>query len=100
MQNVQYKWYELPIFIGMGVIGGMLGAIFNAINIRLTKFRNHFVKMRYAMVIETLLVATMSAVIGLILIFYNTNDCQPLGRDLVSKYPIQVNYLIYKNLKN
>lgn len=34
-----YEVFELPIFIGMGAIGGVLGAIFVAINMRIATFR-------------------------------------------------------------
>ena len=35
----KYEVFELPIFILMGVIGGLLGAVFVAINMRLMVFR-------------------------------------------------------------
>ncbi len=89
-KGVTYRWYELPVFILMGFIGGILGAIFNQINIKLTRFRNAHVKKSYLSIIECLLVASMSAVIGFILMYYVTHDCQPIGRDLVSKYPVQL----------
>ena len=38
-QNESYFGYEIPLFVVMGVIGGLLGAIFNAINYRLTVYR-------------------------------------------------------------
>lgn len=85
-----YKVYELPIFIIMGFMGGIFGAIFNHINIKLTKFRNHYIKKSYFTLLETMIVASMSAVIGFIMIYYKSNDCQPIGRDLVSKYPVQL----------
>lgn len=88
--NVQYKWYELPIFIFMGLFGGLLGALFNKINISLTKFRNNYVKKWYLMILECLVVATTSAVIGFLLIFFIRYDCQPIGRDNVTKYPVEL----------
>ena len=32
----------------------------------------------------------MSAVVGFLLIFFVNSDCIPIGRDLVSKYPVQL----------
>lgn len=90
IKDVPYKWYEIPIFILMGAFGGLLGALFNQTNIKLTKFRNSYVKKKLSTILECCLVAAVSAVIGFLLIFYLNNDCQPIGRDLVSKYPVQL----------
>jgi chloride channel 7 len=88
--NVTYKVYELPIFLIMGAFGGLVGALFNYLNIKLTKLRNKYIKRRLAKVGETVLIASMSAVIGFLLSFYLNSDCQPIGRDLVSSYPVQL----------
>lgn len=90
LKNVTYQWYELPIFILMGAFAGLLGALFNHINIKLTKFRNAYVKKKFSTIAECLLVASMSAVIGFGLSYIFSSDCQPIGRDLVSKYPVQL----------
>jgi chloride channel 7 len=90
IKNVSYKWYELPIFILMGAFAGLIGAIFNYINIKLTKFRNIYVRRKLSTIIECLLVAAISAIVGFVLSFYLANDCQPIGRDLVSKFPVQL----------
>lgn len=89
-QNVTYQWYELPVFIAMGAFGGLIGALFNFINIKLTKFRNDYIKKKLPNIVEGLLVASMSAVIGFSLSYCFSSDCQPIGRDLVSKYPVQL----------
>lgn len=74
----------------MGAFGGLIGALFNHVNIKLTKFRNVYVKKKIPTIVECLLVASMSAVIGFLLSYYFSTDCQPIGRDLVSKYPVQL----------
>ena len=56
-KNITYKWYEIPIFILMGLVGGLFGAFFNYTNIKLTIFRNSFVKNRFSKILEVLLVA-------------------------------------------
>jgi chloride channel 7 len=88
--NVSYEWYEIPIFILMGLFGGLIGALFNHTNIQLTKFRNVYLKRKLTTIMECLLVAAMTAIVGFLLSFYLSNDCQPIGRDLVSKYPVQL----------
>lgn len=74
----------------MGCFAGLIGALFNYINIKLTKFRNAYIKNRISTIVECTIVAAISAVVGFILSFYFNNDCQPIGRDLVSKYPVQL----------
>ncbi len=42
------------------------------------------------MLTETALVAVSSAAIAFLISFYLNSDCQPLGRDVISKYPVQL----------
>ncbi|KAM5152398.1 H(+)/Cl(-) exchange transporter 7 isoform 2-T4 [Mantella aurantiaca] len=83
-----YKYFELPIFIFMGAIGGMLGALFNALNNWLTVFRIRYLHRRCLQVIEATLVAAVTATIAFVLI-YSSSDCQPL-REGSSEYPLQL----------
>lgn len=39
-EPLPYEYYEIPIFVLMGCIGGILGAFWNSVNIRLSKFRS------------------------------------------------------------
>ena len=73
----------------MGAFGGLIGALFNHINIKLTKFRNSYIRKRISTITESILVASMSAIVGFLLSYSCNYDCQPIGRDLVSKYPVQ-----------
>ncbi|CAI9624111.1 unnamed protein product [Staurois parvus] len=83
-----YKYFELPIFIGMGAIGGSLGALFNALNNWLTVFRIRYLHRRYMQVIEAILVAAVTANIAFVLI-YSSSDCQPL-REGSGEYSLQL----------
>ncbi|XP_063286772.1 H(+)/Cl(-) exchange transporter 7 isoform X2 [Pelobates fuscus] len=83
-----YKYFELPIFIVMGAIGGMIGALFNALNNCLTVFRIRYLHRRYLQVIEAMLVAAVTATVSFVMIYYST-DCQPLREDAV-EYPLQL----------
>ncbi|EDO35008.1 predicted protein [Nematostella vectensis] len=73
-----YFGYELPLFLIMGVIGGLLGALFNAINHHLTIFRMRFVKRKWLRVVEACIVAALTASSSFVLIYFN-KDCNPLG---------------------
>ncbi|KAM9304915.1 H(+)/Cl(-) exchange transporter 7 [Gastrophryne carolinensis] len=83
-----YKYFELPIFIGMGAIGGMLGALFNALNYWLTMFRIRYLHRRCLQVIEAMLVAAVTATVSFVMIYYSS-DCQPL-REGSGDYPLQL----------
>jgi chloride channel 7 len=37
--NLPYTILETPIYVGMGIIGGLLGALYNHLNYKLTVFR-------------------------------------------------------------
>ncbi|XP_031570565.1 H(+)/Cl(-) exchange transporter 7-like [Actinia tenebrosa] len=73
-----YYGYELPIFMIMGVIGGLLGALFNAINHHLSLFRMQYVKKNWMRVLEACIVATLTVSTAFVLIYFH-NDCRPLG---------------------
>ncbi|RXN26642.1 H(+) Cl(-) exchange transporter 7-like isoform X2 [Labeo rohita] len=87
--SVQYNLYEIPLFIIMGALGGMLGALFNVINYWLTIFRIRYVHRPCLQVMEAMLVAAVTATVSFAMIYFS-NDCQPLGQDSTEEYPLQL----------
>ncbi|GAB5583231.1 H(+)/Cl(-) exchange transporter 7 isoform X1 [Prionailurus iriomotensis] len=87
-QTMVYTIHEIPIFIAMGVVGGILGAVFNALNYWLTMFRIRYIHRPCLQVIEAMLVAAVTATVAFVLI-YSSRDCQPLQGSSVS-YPLQL----------
>ncbi|XP_059413986.1 H(+)/Cl(-) exchange transporter 7-like isoform X2 [Carassius carassius] len=87
--SVQYNLYEIPLFIIMGALGGVLGALFNVINYWLTIFRIRYVHRPCLQVMEAMLVAAVTATVSFALIYFS-NDCQPLGQDNSEEYPLQL----------
>ncbi|KAH9513089.1 H(+)/Cl(-) exchange transporter 7 [Bulinus truncatus] len=79
-EGVNYKFVDFFIVILMGVIGGLLGALFNHLNLKLTVFRMKYVQRKWQKVLETMMVAMYTAAFAFILIF-NTNDCKPIEND-------------------
>lgn len=73
-----YYGYEIPLFMVMGIIGGLLGAIFNAINHQLSIFRAKFVKHRLLRVLEAVIIGMISSVVAFNLIYFKP-DCVPVG---------------------
>ncbi|XP_049647287.1 H(+)/Cl(-) exchange transporter 7 isoform X2 [Accipiter gentilis] len=83
-----YTIQEIPIFIFMGVVGGILGALFNALNYWLTMFRIRYIHRPCLQVVEAMLVAAVTATVGFVMI-YCSRDCQPIQGSTVA-YPLQL----------
>ncbi|KAL1486702.1 hypothetical protein MTO96_008775 [Rhipicephalus appendiculatus] len=74
--DVQWSIIELPIYIVMGAIGGLLGALFNVVNFKLTVFRIRYLYRRWIRVLEAVAVAIVTASVGFLMIDIST-DCRP-----------------------
>ncbi|XP_029658020.1 H(+)/Cl(-) exchange transporter 7 isoform X1 [Octopus sinensis] len=82
-----YSGQELVIFILMGVVGGLLGSLFNSINHRLTIFRQKYIKTKVCQVLETILVSVITAALSFLIIYYNQN-CLPM-KEAPAQYNMQ-----------
>ncbi|XP_019719992.1 H(+)/Cl(-) exchange transporter 7 [Hippocampus comes] len=87
--SVAYYLYEIPLFIAMGAIGGLLGALFNILNYWLTIFRIRYVHRPCLQVMEAMLVAAVTATVSFTMIYFS-DDCQPLGPEHTEEYPLQL----------
>ncbi|GIX72547.1 hypothetical protein CEXT_466571 [Caerostris extrusa] len=86
-ENLDYTFKELPIYIIMGVIGGLLGALYNHMNYILTVFRMRYVKHSIARIVEAVMVSVVGVTIAYISTFIH--DCCPYESSDV-KYPVQL----------
>jgi len=86
--NATYQLWELPIFLGLGIIGGLLGALYNHVNYKLTVFRMRYINHRWLRVVEVMIVSAITATAGFLMV-YLISDCKPLGNDPTSN-PIQM----------
>lgn len=91
-QPLTFDYYELPIFLLLGVSGGLFGALWNSMNTRINLFRSRFIKFKFARVLEAMLVAMMGVSLACVMIYF-INDCRPLGND-PTDYPTQVMNMI------
>ncbi|XP_074644384.1 H(+)/Cl(-) exchange transporter 7-like [Tubulanus polymorphus] len=73
--DISYHLVELPIFIAMGIFGGLSGAFFVFLNYKLTLFRKRYVKKKLFRFMETLLIAGTIGISFFILI-YAIDDCK------------------------
>ncbi|OAD54955.1 H(+)/Cl(-) exchange transporter 7 [Eufriesea mexicana] len=87
-ETILYQVYEIPLFMLMGAIGGLLGACWNYLNYKITCFRLKYIKKKWLKVIEVLIVAALSATMGFTMIYF-LSDCRPLSEDS-SMFPIQM----------
>ncbi|XP_015175894.1 PREDICTED: H(+)/Cl(-) exchange transporter 7 [Polistes dominula] len=87
-ESIPYQIYEIPLFVVVGIIGGVLGALWNHINYKITCFRLKYITQKWLKVIEALAVAIMSATMGFLMIYF-LDDCKPIGQD-PTKFPIQM----------
>ncbi|VVC43666.1 Hypothetical protein CINCED_3A022182 [Cinara cedri] len=86
---LSYEIFELPIFVIMGIIGGLTGALFCHLNYKLTVFRMRHLVSRWKKVLEAILVCCSTATVGFLLMLWR-NDCKPSGLD-PTKYAVQLN---------
>ncbi|KAJ6641311.1 H(+)/Cl(-) exchange transporter 7 [Pseudolycoriella hygida] len=87
-EPLPYEYFELPIFVAMGMFGGLAGAIWNSVNIKLTIFRSRYVTTKFGRVLEAMCIAAITATLACCMMF-TMNDCRPLGLD-PTPYPVQL----------
>ena len=44
-----YVW-DLPIFVVMGAVGGLMGALFIKVNVKITQFRHMYIPVRWVLI--------------------------------------------------
>ncbi|KNC46889.1 chloride channel 7 [Thecamonas trahens ATCC 50062] len=73
-----YTVVEIPFFVIIGVVGGLSGAAFNAINTKLTLFRMRFIPVSkpWARFAEALFIAALSATVSFLFAFF-IFECRP-----------------------
>lgn len=79
-EALPFEYFELPIFILMGIFGGLSGAVWISWNNKLNIFRTHFIKHNWLKVVEAILVTAISATFACFMM-YLISDCRPLGND-------------------
>ncbi|CAH0518277.1 unnamed protein product [Peronospora belbahrii] len=78
--SMAYEALDVPVFIVMGMIGGLAGAAFNGANMVLTQFRKRYVTHRYLRFGEALLIAFSMATASFWLSYF-FGTCRNLAGD-------------------
>lgn len=105
-EPLPFEYFEIPIFVAMGMFGGLIGAVWNSVNIKLTIFRSRYrnfflltilgfhipifryINKKWGRVLEAVCVAAITATLACLMMF-TMNDCRPLGLD-PTPYPVQL----------
>uniref|UniRef100_A0A0C9R3S7 Chloride channel protein n=1 Tax=Fopius arisanus TaxID=64838 RepID=A0A0C9R3S7_9HYME len=87
-ETLPYEVYEIPLFMIVGTVGGLLGALWNYLNYKITCVRLRYIKAKEWKIVEVIVIAVISATMGFLMIYF-VNDCKPLGKD-PTKYPVQL----------
>ncbi|XP_060862094.1 H(+)/Cl(-) exchange transporter 7-like isoform X1 [Metopolophium dirhodum] len=85
--DLSYHILDIPVFVLMGIIGGLTGALFCHLNLKLVIFRKRYVNKDWKKVLEVLIVCATTVTISFLLILF-TSDCKKLGLD-PTDHPIQ-----------
>ncbi|KAK3085494.1 hypothetical protein FSP39_004173 [Pinctada imbricata] len=72
--DLNFDLIEIPVFIFMAVVGGLLGALFVVLNYKLTVFRQKYLNKNWIKVVEAGVVSVVSAAIAFGLLV-GINDC-------------------------
>lgn len=87
-EPLPYEYFEIPIFVTMGMFGGFMGALWNSVNIKLTILRSRYITTKWGRVLEVVIAAAVTATVACCMMF-TMNDCRPLGLD-PTPYPVQL----------
>ncbi|XP_052286298.1 H(+)/Cl(-) exchange transporter 7-like isoform X3 [Dreissena polymorpha] len=72
--NLSFSLIEFPVFLIMGVVGGLIGAAFVVLNYKLTVFRNRYMKLKWMKVIEAGVVAMVTGLVAFAM-FVSLDQC-------------------------
>ena len=89
-QDDPYSLPELPVFLLIGVAGGLMGALFNRLNVRLTLWRSKHMASRVRRFCEPLGIVMLTAMLACCLPFFMRAivPCTPVGRGINGTSPV------------
>nr|XP_045599968.1 H(+)/Cl(-) exchange transporter 7-like [Procambarus clarkii] len=86
--SLTYEIWEFVPFLLMGVAGGLLGAVFNLMNQKLTSFRMKYIYKPWQKILEATVIAFVTAVVSF-LTLYLIQDCHII-KENTAVHPIQM----------
>lgn len=85
-QDIDYSWFEMPIYALMGAFGGLTGAAWNYLNMKITIWRMKYLKSNWSKVAEAIIASLLTASIGFLMIIL-LGDCYSLKTE-ETEYPV------------
>lgn len=79
VEELDYFWFEIPVYICISICGGIIGASFCYTNLKITRWRKQYINKNWMKVLETVLVAIITASAGVFLILF-ASDCRELPK--------------------
>lgn len=89
VEELDYFWFEIPVYICIAILGGMIGASFCYINLCITKLRKKYIKKNWMKVLETVFVAIITATAGVALILF-ASECRKIPQSSISNATIPI----------
>lgn len=80
VEELDYFWYEIPIYVCIAICGGLIGASFCHAHVVITNFRKKYISSNRLKVFEAVFVTILTATAGVILMLYAA-ECRKLPRD-------------------
>jgi H+/Cl- antiporter ClcA/predicted transcriptional regulator len=80
VEELDYFWYEIPIYVCIAICGGLIGASFCYLHVLITNFRKRHISSSGLKVLEAVLVTILTATAGILLILY-ASECRKLPQD-------------------
>lgn len=74
--EINYEYFELPLFVGMGILGGLSGALFVAIAMKLILLREKYLKSKMMKLLDALAIGILTCSLAV----YTTHvldECKP-----------------------
>ena len=87
-ETITYQIYEIPLFMMMGALGGIFGALWNHLNYKIMSYRMIYIKNNWMKVFEAVCVALLGTTMGFLMIYF-IDDCKERGRDPTDN-PVQM----------
>lgn len=85
-QDIDYSWFEMPIYAAMGAFGGLTGAAWNYLNMKITILRMRYLRSSWSKVAEAVVASLLTASIGFLMIIL-LGDCYSLKTE-ETEYPV------------
>ncbi|KAK9500275.1 hypothetical protein O3M35_001564 [Rhynocoris fuscipes] len=76
---IRFDIGEIPLFILIGALGGILGSIWNCLEMQMTHIRLKFIKTRYVKLLDTAILATLTCTLSFLFIKFMKNCRKPSG---------------------